>query len=234
MFFIYTRVSTVEQASDQKTSLAEQERICRGVAMARGVDKMDIVVYSDPGESGGTPLKVREAGARLLNDMRKGDFVCAAKLDRVFRSAFDALRTAEEFREREVGLILPEFGIEPITTNGTGKFFFGILSLVADFERETIRERVRTGKVGKKARGGHIGGLAPYGFRVVGSGIEAQLVPVEEEQQIIDLVSKLKKRSESLNRIKRRLDEEGLRTRAGKPFHIMQIKRIVDRARPFR
>ena len=55
MFLIYTRVSTLEQAEDNRTSLGEQERICRGIAMAKGVDKLDIAVYSDPGARNCSP-----------------------------------------------------------------------------------------------------------------------------------------------------------------------------------
>ena len=55
MLLGYCRVSTQDQAADNRTSLAEQERIIRGIAMVKGVDKMDVTLYSDPGVSGATP-----------------------------------------------------------------------------------------------------------------------------------------------------------------------------------
>ena len=42
MILGYCRVQTQDQAADNRTSLDEQERIIRGVAMIRGVDKMDV------------------------------------------------------------------------------------------------------------------------------------------------------------------------------------------------
>jgi DNA invertase Pin-like site-specific DNA recombinase len=231
MFLIYTRVSTLEQAEDNRTSLQEQERICRGVAMSRGVDKLDISVYSDPGQSGAAPLKFRRDGKKLFEDMKRGDFVCAAKLDRMFRSAGDALQTIEVFREAGVGLILPEMGLEPVTDNGPGKLFFGILSLVADFERTTINDRMRSGKVAKRARGGHTGGEAPYGLRIIGHGRDSRIEVDEREQEIVALVVRLKKRGESLCAIQRRLTKDGHKTRTGRDFQIVQVKRIVDHAR---
>lgn len=230
MFLIYTRVSTLEQAEDNRTSLSEQERVARGVAMARGVGPMDIAVYSDPGESGSTPLKFRKDGKKLIGDMKRGDVVCASKLDRMFRSAVDALKTVEEFKEAGVSLILPELGLEPVTDNGAGKLFFGILSLVADFERTTINERMRTGKLAKAKKGGHTGGEAPYGLRIIGHGRDARIEVNKDEQEIVDLVLRYRKRGESLSKIARRLMLNDMKTRTGKDFQIVQVKRIIDHA----
>jgi putative DNA-invertase from lambdoid prophage Rac len=231
MFLIYTRVSTLDQAADDKTSLAEQERVCFGIAMARGIDKMDIDIYSDPGQSGAAPLRFRPEGKKLLAAMRPGDFVCAAKLDRMFRSAGDALQTIEVFREAGVGLILPEMGLEPVTDNGPGKLFFGILSLVADFERTMINDRMKSGKAAKKARGGHIGGEAPYGQRLVGRGRDARLEIEPCEQETVALIVRLRKRGQSLHAVRKRLIKDGHKTRSGKDFQLIQIARVFAYAR---
>lgn len=231
MFLIYTRVSTLEQAEDNRTSLQEQERICRGVAMSRGFSNTDIIVFSDPGQSGAAPLKFRKEGKKLFETMQPGDLVCAAKLDRMFRSAGDALQTVEDFRKLNVGLILPELGLEPITDNGSGKLFFGILSLVADFERTTINERMRSGKAAKKANGGHVGGEAPYGLRIIGHGRDAKIEIDEREREIVQLVVRLRKRGESWSHIRRRLIKDGHMTRTGKVFQDVQMQRIVEHAR---
>lgn len=230
MFLIYKRVSTIEQGDPQKTSVEEQERVCRGVAMARGVDKMDIIVYSDIGESGSTPLKFRKDGKKLIAEMKPGDVACASKLDRMFRSAVDALKTVEEFREAGVSLILPELGLEPVTDNGAGKLFFGILSLVAEFERTTINERFRNGKIAKAAKGGHTGGEAPYGLRIIGHGRDAMIEVNKDEQELVELVLKLSKRGLPLSKIQRRLSLEGMKTRSGRDFQIIQVKRIIEHA----
>ena len=60
--------------------------------------------------------------------------------------------------------------------------FFGMLALVAQFERERIAERTAEGRVAKRKAGGHIGGTAPFGFRKVGEGRAARLEPVPEQQ----------------------------------------------------
>jgi DNA invertase Pin-like site-specific DNA recombinase len=51
--------------------------------------------FHRPGISGGMPLGKRPAGKRLLEIVRPGDIVIAARMDRCFRSALDALETIE-------------------------------------------------------------------------------------------------------------------------------------------
>ena len=86
------------------------------------------------------------------------------------------------------------------------------------------------GKKAKKAKGGHIGGRTPYGFRVVGSGREAKLEAVEEEQKVLATVKEFltDRPYLSVSYTKGLLDDAGLTARNGKPFFPMQVKRIMD------
>src|SRR5215471_5783759 len=99
MIFSYTRVSTAEQAAEGSTSLAEQERRNRAIAQLRGASgSFDISVHSDAGVSGSVPLAERPAGGRMLDSAQAGDVIIAAKLDRLFRSALDALTTIKDLQ----------------------------------------------------------------------------------------------------------------------------------------
>ena len=117
-----------------------------------------------------------------------GDTVVCNKIDRLFRSAADALTTVKEWQESGIDLIVVAFGADPVTANGTSKLMMGILSMVAEFERDLIRERMDEGRTAKKAKGGHIGGSAPFGYRKLGEGRGAMLEPVEAEQYAIDRI----------------------------------------------
>jgi DNA invertase Pin-like site-specific DNA recombinase len=132
----YVRVSTTEQASDDRSSLVTQEQAIRGVAMIHGVEVTEI--YSDAGVSGSIPLAHRPAGGRLTAALEQGSVVVASKLDRVFRSASDALSTVEAWKQRGVDLILVDCGTDPVSSNGNSKLFFSILASVAEFERSRI------------------------------------------------------------------------------------------------
>lgn len=226
MILSYARVSTIEQAADGATSLGEQARRNKAVASLRGAASFDLVEYSDRGISGSVPLAQRPAGARMLTDAKPGDVIVASKLDRLFRSAIDALQTAKDLAERKIDLILVDLGTEPVTSNGTAKMFFGMLSLVAEFERERIAERMTDAKKAKRKAGGHVGGCAPYGYRVVGVKREARLEVDPAEQEIVQTVKSLW-RGTPPGVVEKKVAELGLRDRAGSPFRIVQLRRIA-------
>jgi putative DNA-invertase from lambdoid prophage Rac len=73
-------------------------------------------------------------------------------------------------------------GSEPVTQNGVSRMFFGMLALVAEFERERIKERSAEGRAAKRRHGGHIGGSTPFGFRKIGTGRAARLEPDPVQQ----------------------------------------------------
>lgn len=92
----YVRVSTAHQA-DQGESLDVQRRQIGGYAQVLGVavDR----TFVEHGVSGSGPFAERPEGAKLLATVRAGDTVIAAKLDRAFRSALDALGGAVARRD---------------------------------------------------------------------------------------------------------------------------------------
>lgn len=233
MLLGYVRVSSAEQAADDRSSLENQEKIIRGYAMAKGFTQFDTAVYSDPGVSASIPLRQRPSGQRLLEDVKKGDTIIASKLDRMFRSASDALNMAEIFKEKGINLVLFDLGTDPVNSNGIAQFFFTIIAAVAQLERTMIRERLENGKKAKKAKQGHIGGLAPYGFRIIGKARLARLEPVPEEQLILERVRGMLQECEypSIASVTRILEEEGVRSRTGKPLFKMQVSRIIDQVR---
>ena len=201
----------------------------RGVAMTRGLDSFGVVMYSDPGVMGSVPLQDRPGGARLMADVAAGDVVCASKLDRMFRSANDALDIAEAWKRQGVELILFDMGCEPVTSNGISKLFFTMVAAFAEFERTRINERTSDGKRCKRERGGHLGGQPPYGFKVVGEGRDARLEPNEHEREIIRTAVSLRRKF-PLGRITRELRALGLVDRAGSVFRVVQVKRLLASA----
>ena len=97
----YCRVSTGRQAEEGE-SLGVQERRVRGYAMQLGFDLTS--VYVERGVSGSKPLADRPEGAKLMAALQPGDIVVTPKLDRMFRSALDALDVMGSMRDRYVAL----------------------------------------------------------------------------------------------------------------------------------
>jgi putative DNA-invertase from lambdoid prophage Rac len=230
----YRRVSTNEQEAG--ASLAEQERRIKGATMMLEGK----IGYVEPEMvqdiiTGSVALQKRPNGGQLWAKLQRGDYLIAAKLDRLFRSAEDALSTARQLQDRGVSLVLVDMGSDPVTGNGISKLFFTMLAAIAEFERTRIAERMDEGRKGKKAKGGHIGGHDPYGYRVAGSGRDAKLVPVDAEQEVIARARELRGGNLSLRKISNQLVSDGYLNRQGGPFTAVQIERMVktqEDARP--
>jgi DNA invertase Pin-like site-specific DNA recombinase len=202
----YVRVSTDEQATDDRSSLDGQRRRITGLAMAAD---LEVDAFFTDVVSGSRPLQERTEGARLMAALRPGDNLITAKLDRLFRNAADALTMAEQLKQMKVSLYILDMGTEPVTANGASRMFFGMLALVAEFERDRIRERLAEGRSGKRSKGGHIGGEAPFGYRVEGKGREAVLIPVPEQQAAIAEIRDLAAAGKSLRTISAAMAERG-------------------------
>lgn len=225
MLFGYTRVSTEEQARDGASSLQHQDRVIRGMAMSRGIGQFDLQIFSDPGVSGAIPLHKRPAGRELMDTAKKGDTIVAAALDRMFRSARDALNVAEILKEREIDLILYNFGVEPVNKSAFAQCFFTMAAAFATLEHATITERTQNGRTAKRARGGLATRFAPYGMQAVGKGREAMLIPHEGEQKFLAILQELK--GYPLRRILEEIHERGYRTRKGTLFNRGAIWRLL-------
>jgi putative DNA-invertase from lambdoid prophage Rac len=228
MIFVYCRVSSIEQAAEGNASIPEQLRKCRALATMRGMKASDCVNFVDKGVSGSVPLQFRPQGKEMLESVRDGDIICSSKMDRLFRSAIDALQTAEELKKRGVELVLLDIGVDAVTGNGVGKLFFSILAVMAEFERDRIRERTEEGRRGKRARRGFMGGGVPIGFKVQGKGREAQLEEDEREQAAIAKVKELLESKHQPGRIGRYLTKY-YPTRSGRPWQCVQVQRLIAR-----
>ena len=178
----YTRVSTQEQV--EGNSLEAQRRRVKAAADFIGLEIEMLLV--DAGISGAVPLDDRPHGSILVNSIEEGDTIIASKLDRMFRSAADALTWLEKLREANVKLILCDMGMDPVTENGVSKLLFSILAAMAEFERERIQERMAEGRKVKKESGGWTGGKPPFGFMIEGSGKNARCVPDPAFVEVVD------------------------------------------------
>lgn len=200
--YSYARVSTDRQASEGE-SLAVQERTCAGYAAMRGL--VVEAAFIERGVSGSIPLGDRPEGARLLSLVKAGDNIIAAKLDRLFRSARDALSSLEQIKACGVRLHLIDLGGD-VTENGVAKLTFTILSAVAEAERDRIRERISDVKADQKKRARFLGGRVPFGFLV---SPEGALVPNSDEQPALELIASLRSGGASLRAISGHLRKAG-------------------------
>lgn len=135
----YARCSTQHQ--DQDLTAQREGLAALGVERSR--------VYTDTGLSGTSRDRpgLREALAAL----REGDTLVVTKLDRLARSVRDATDIATEVEERGAQLSIGGSVHDP--ADPMGKLLFNVLSMVAEFEADLIRQRTREGMAVAKARG---------------------------------------------------------------------------------
>ena len=211
----YVRVSTKQQADDG-LSLEAQQRQIEGYAMMQGLVIDEIFV--ERAVSGWKQFDSRPQGRRLATCLNTGDVILCPKLDRLFRSARDALVMSDELKKKGVCLHLLDLGGD-VTGNGVSKMFFTIVAAFAEFERDRIAERITDVKASEREKGRYLGGAKPFGYQV---GRMGDLIPDDSEQKMINRVVELREEGKSLRAIAEVVSSESVRI-----SHVT-VKRILN------
>jgi DNA invertase Pin-like site-specific DNA recombinase len=143
---LYLRVSTNAQSTDaQLTEL-------RQLVEQRG---WKYEVFCDKGQSGAK--ESRPAFDEMMKQVRRGRFaaICIWALDRLARSLRQLLDISLELQRLNVDLVAVKQDLD--TSTPSGRLVFGVLSTVAEFERDLLRERVRSGIAQAKRAGKRLG-----------------------------------------------------------------------------
>jgi DNA invertase Pin-like site-specific DNA recombinase len=137
---LYIRVSTEEQARSGLGLEAQRAELERA---AEYRDWVVVELVADEGASGKDLVRPGLKRALQLIVDGKADGLAVAKLDRLSRSVVDAGSLAEWFDEIDARLVLLDLNID--TGTPSGRMIYGIISSMAQWERETIGARTRDG-----------------------------------------------------------------------------------------
>ena len=143
---IYARVSTNEQSCEP------QLNELREFGHRRDWTTQE---YVDTGWSGAKDR--RPQLDRLMADCRKRrlDVVLVYRFDRFARSVRQLVLALDEFRSLKIDFISLHEGCDTSTPNG--RLVFNIFASIAEFERELIKDRVRSGLAAARKRGQRLG-----------------------------------------------------------------------------
>jgi DNA invertase Pin-like site-specific DNA recombinase len=146
---IYARVSTSNHGQDPTVQTRELREYCE----RRGLEI--IGEYVDSGISGAK--EHRPQLDRLMTDcrLRRFDAVLVYRYDRFARSLRHLVNALEEFRALGIEFISLHDGVDTSTPNG--RLVFGIFASIAEFERELIRDRVKSGIAAARSKGKRLG-----------------------------------------------------------------------------
>lgn len=143
--FAYCRVSTVDQTTENQVREVE--------AAGFAVDPKRVVMET---VSGSVPAMERKGFARLVDRLESGDVLVVTKLDRLGRNAIDVRSTVEALAGEGVRVHCLALGGVDLTS-AAGKMTMGVISAVAEFERDLLIERTQSGLNRAKASGKKLG-----------------------------------------------------------------------------
>ena len=206
----YARVSS--NSEDQLHSFAAQNAYY--TELITGNPEWEFVdVYADRGITG-TSAEKRDDFQRLLTDCRRGriDKVLTKSTARFARNTSESLIAVRELRDLEVGVCFEEQGID--TAQMSGELLTAIFSMIAQKESEAISENIRWTYQKKMKKGSFITCKAPFGYRLVGGGLEI----VEAEAEIIRLIFQRYLNGRSMEDIAKEITRYGIPTRDKTPY----------------
>lgn len=126
----YARVSTIKQGEKHGLSIQIEK-----------LEKEKATIIFQEKQSGADID--RPQLAKLLDTVKTGDTIMVAKLDRLARSTPHLLQIIEQLKSK--GVYFKSLGENIDTTTATGRAFLGFMAIIAELERETIKERTQAG-----------------------------------------------------------------------------------------
>jgi DNA invertase Pin-like site-specific DNA recombinase len=146
---LYVRVSTNGHGQTTNLQTDELREFCRRR------DWLIAAEYTDSGFSGAK--ESRPQLDNLMHDAKRRlfDAVIVYRYDRFARSLRQLVNALTEFDALGIHFISLHEGVDTSTPNG--RLVFGIFASIAEFERELIRSRIKSGLAAARARGKRIG-----------------------------------------------------------------------------
>lgn len=143
---IYCRVSTHDQSCER------QERDLLQYAEKAGFDVKGIFKET----ASGTKDRLQRKKIMALAQARKIDAVLVTELTRWGRSTIDLMQTIQVLQSWNVSVIA-QTGFQFDVSTAQGKLLASLMASLAEFERDLLKERVRSGLAAAKARGKVLG-----------------------------------------------------------------------------
>ncbi len=215
---IWIRVST----EDQKRGDSPEHHLDQAKTYAKLHDYEVSEIYDLTGVSGKT-VKDHPETQRMLMDIHRGHItgLIFSKIARFARNTIELLEFANFFQEHNADLISLKESFD--TSTPAGRLFFRIISSMAEWEREEIVDRINA-SVETRAKMGKVMGGIPYGYQRKGKD-DIELHP--EESIVRRKMYELYLQHQRYGTVARILNEEGHRTKRGKKFSDMAIKRLL-------
>ena len=144
---IYARVSTKDQ--DCRRQIEDLHRFAERAGY-------EVIATLEEKASGAKNDRAERAKILKMAQARLIDVILVTELSRWGRSTQDLISTLQELQARNVSIVAAN-GMQMDLSTPSGKLMATLLAGIAEFERELIQERVKSGIASAKARGKKIG-----------------------------------------------------------------------------
>ncbi|WP_268570469.1 recombinase family protein [Paenibacillus larvae] len=213
----YRRVSTDMQREEGVSLSTQDERLD---AFIKSQGWTVVADYADEGFS--AKNMDRPALQQLIKDIKKDKFdvVLVYRLDRLVRSVSDLHELLQIMDKHDVKFKSCTEVFD--TTSATGRMFITIIATLAQWERETIAERVFDNMLARSEKGMRNGAPAPYGYIYKDGSLEL----VEEEAKWVKFIFDKYKTTGSQN-IAKTLNKRGIRTKKGEVWSDFSIRYLL-------
>ncbi len=177
-------------------------------------------------------LEDRPGLAEALDLVKSGAIggVCVYKLDRLSRDLILQEQLLREIRRLGGEVFTTAPGEAAFLTNDpddpSRKLIRQVLGSIAEYERDMITLRLRSGRHRKAAQGRYAFGAPPYGYRAE----RGELVADESAQAVLERVRELRTTGASLRDIATTLTTEGHRPPRGDRWYPNTVSRLVARS----
>ncbi|HEY2834359.1 MAG TPA: recombinase family protein [Sporichthyaceae bacterium] len=219
----YTRLSS---DTDRSTSIARQRDLIEQTARARG---WVLVGIEDDVDVSATKSRLDRRGLAKIRAMAVTgaiDGVLTWRVDRIARSVRDLAELTEEWTSQNVSLTSCTESFD--TSTPSGRAMLQLLSVFAELEAATIRERVLASRAALRKGQRWGGGTPPFGYRIVdrdGGGKVLEVDPEEKgavERVVADVLG-----GASLNVCVKWLNDNGHRPHRAEKWTVQALKVVL-------
>ncbi len=206
---IYLRVSSKNQI--ENTSLDNQLEKIKAYCVA--YDFEVVKVFKDSAKSGSSNNRQDYNSMIEFINSNEVDALIVYKSDRIHRQLKNLLIMVEDvLNPNNTSFISISEQFD--TSTPQGKLFLNMIGSFAEFEKDIINERTKSGRVNTAKNNKHAGGEVPFGYKKINKDIEID----KNQSEIVKLIFNLYVEKRSLAKVKKELDNKNLTNKNNKPF----------------
>lgn len=171
---------------ERENSISCETQLAYCEAMLKPDEKEnEILTFIDNGFSGGNTE--RDGFREMMRAVENGRIrkIIVYRLDRISRSLGDFIEILEVLKKNDVQFVSSQESFD--TSSPYGEMIVKILMVFAEFERQSIIERVTQAYAHRSEKGFYMGGRRPYGFTftdITLKGIPTKTLTAEETEAV--------------------------------------------------